>query len=459
MPIQFPNFGRISFDEANPALVGAERGQKFSQSAMMFPQDLRAKMLANQIAQAQAKYAEPMAKESLTAAQQKNQWNPKIWQSEIGLRGAQAGKLGKETQWYDREADAKIAFQKAEAQKSQIEAAQNKMKMDYLRGYLGGTSNMTPINTSSMGIEGSGTSSSGQNVSYSTGQPQSQAPATVEPSNAVYGIETPKPTREDIANKMFFNIDTFTPKIENAKKQQQSQYDSYQKTIASSILEANNAAKAKQVLATFNRAMDESTYKGPLLGVVPSSGIMSAFIPGNLTPEQEADKMVSNLLPGAITELREAMGSGQFSVADLNAAAKMKVDRTMTDEARANQSKWLNGVWDRMEEKGKFYTVMGNPKSQAEKTQADAAWAAYQREFPLISDDGKTYQGENLRNWPLFTTPKALDSIRRTGTYKPTKAERNTFMMKIPDGQGGFIMAPIKKGKVEEAFRKGAMPT
>jgi hypothetical protein len=97
MPIQFPDFQRISFDEANPMLVGAERGQKFTQSAMQFPQDLKAKMLANEIAQVQAKYAEPMAQGNLTSLNQANQWNPKIWGSEINLRGAQAGQAGAET--------------------------------------------------------------------------------------------------------------------------------------------------------------------------------------------------------------------------------------------------------------------------------------------------------------------------------------------------------------------------
>lgn len=97
MAIQFPDFQRISFDEANPMLVGAERGQKFMQNAIQFPQDMQAKILANQIAQVQAKYADPMAKEGLTAAQQQNQWNPKIWASGIGLQGAQATNLGAET--------------------------------------------------------------------------------------------------------------------------------------------------------------------------------------------------------------------------------------------------------------------------------------------------------------------------------------------------------------------------
>lgn len=97
MPIQFPDFGRISYDEANPLFKGMEQGQKLTQGFMQFPQDMQAKILANQIAQVQAKYAEPMAKEGLTAAQQQNQFNPRIWNSEIGLRGAQATNLGAET--------------------------------------------------------------------------------------------------------------------------------------------------------------------------------------------------------------------------------------------------------------------------------------------------------------------------------------------------------------------------
>jgi len=96
MPIQFPDFGRISFDEANPWLVGMERGQKFTQSNMKFPQELQAQVLANQIAQVQAQYAKPMAEQDLIKSRQANQYNPRIWESEIGLRGAQAGLAGSE---------------------------------------------------------------------------------------------------------------------------------------------------------------------------------------------------------------------------------------------------------------------------------------------------------------------------------------------------------------------------
>lgn len=97
MPIQFPDFGQISFDQANPFLVGAERGQKMTQSAIQFPQDMRAKMLANQIAAVQAKYAEPMTQADLLKEQLFNKFYPQDKQSEIGLRGAQATNLGAET--------------------------------------------------------------------------------------------------------------------------------------------------------------------------------------------------------------------------------------------------------------------------------------------------------------------------------------------------------------------------
>lgn len=101
MPIQFPDFQRLSFDEANPFLVGAERGQKFTQNLLQFPQDLRAKMLANQIAAVQAKYAEPLTQADLEKAKLYNQYYGKDIESQIGLRGAQAGNLGAETRKID----------------------------------------------------------------------------------------------------------------------------------------------------------------------------------------------------------------------------------------------------------------------------------------------------------------------------------------------------------------------
>ena len=76
MAIQFPDFQRISFDEANPVLKGLSTGQDMMQKFLKFPQDLQAQILANEIAKVNAKYAEPMAQGNLTKLTQENQWNP-----------------------------------------------------------------------------------------------------------------------------------------------------------------------------------------------------------------------------------------------------------------------------------------------------------------------------------------------------------------------------------------------
>lgn len=430
MPIQFPDFQRISFNEANPALVGAERGQALMQNFMQFPQDLQSKILANQIAAVQAQYAKPMAEGNLTKLNQENQWNPKIWGSEIGLRGAQAGLAG------------------AQATNLGVDTQTNQLKLNYLKQMLAGQGQAAPQGAAStvQGNAGVGTSAPAQGG-------QAQAPAA---TNSMYGIPVPQPGQQDIANKMLLGMDTFSPKQENAKVQIQDQYKQFQKGLGDSIQEANAANNLNQAINVFNKAMDNSTYKGHRLGHIESSGLLSP--PGNLAPEQEADRAALQMLPSAIETLKDSMGSARFSNLDMNMASKMKFDRTMDDDARSTQTQWVTGVNERMKEKAKFLSYVSDPSMGIKKSQADMLWAAYQQDFPLISNDGKNFQGTNLGNWPLYTTPKAISSVQATGSYSPSRSEKNVFMMQVPDGKGGYQIMPIKKGKVESAFRKGAKP-
>jgi len=154
MPIQFPDFNRISFDEANPLLTGMSRGQQLMQNFMQFPQELRAKMWANQIAQVQAQYAQPMAEQGLLQAKQKTEYDPKIWESEIGLRGAQTGLTNQQSKYYApniqseialRQAQtqgvpSEIALRQAQAQQAQQEANITQMKGNYFKNRLMGNS-------------------------------------------------------------------------------------------------------------------------------------------------------------------------------------------------------------------------------------------------------------------------------------------------------------------------------
>lgn len=434
MPIQFPDFNRISFDEANPYLTGVGKGQDMMQKFLQFPQELQKQILANQIASVNAKYAEPMAKGNLTKLNLENEWTPKLNQSTIGLQGAQAGQAGAQAKYLGSETSGK-----------NIENEQSALILNMLKKSIG------EQQASRNGAQSS-PSMSGQ-----VGQPQQQgiqsSNQTQQPfNNSIYGIETPPVTPDDIINKKVFGIDTYTPKKTNAQQQQQSQFKSYQDALVQSIKDANSANSMNQAISVFNNAMDNSTAKGSRWGNLPSSGLWK--LPGDFSQEQIADRAALQMVPAAIETLKDSMGSSRFSNLDMQMATKMKFDRTMDDDTRKTQTNWINGVNERMKENSKFLSTLANPQSGAKKTDADLLWAAYQQDFPLISSDGRTFKGSNLGNWPLYTTPRAIASIKATGSYTPTKSEMNTFMMKYPDGK----VLPVKKGGVENAFKKGARP-
>lgn len=456
MALQLPNFKRISFDEANPMLVGMERGQKLGQSFASFPQELKAKILANKIAEAQAKYAEPMAAAGLKTAQQHNMYDPRIWESEIGLRGATSGKLSTETKM-------------------------NNLKMDYLakvlRGQQGGTQsgggfgggpspgmgqagyggNEQP----GMGVGGGGASGQMQGNDAETGMQGAggggyggtMGQAASRPQPTVYGIPTPTPTPDDIANQMLLGIDTFTPRRENAKLQQEDQYKQHQESLANSIKAANGATAFNQALGMFNNAMDRSTYKGSALGNIPSAGIVTAGL-GNVSAEQQADRAAMNMLPSAIETLKDSMGQARFSNLDMGMAAKMKFDRTMDDKTRALQTQWIGAVHHRMQEKSKFLSLVSNPQSGLTNNQAEQLWQSYQEDLPLISQDGAKVKNSNLDKWWFYTTPKAVESLKKTGSYHISKAELDTIPMRLPNNS----VYPIKKSMFAKAFKDGARP-
>lgn len=504
MPIQFPDIQRISFDEANPWLVGAERGQKFVQNAMQFPIDLQGKMLANQIAQAQAKYAEPTAQATLKGLQQGNEWNPKIWQSNIALQQAQQAKTEKQAAWYNQEAQARVALEQSQTGQNNALSGMNQLKLQWLSHKLGqgmsqnGTDqsgNQTALSPSSYYQPQQSSTSGGQQPSQasipsSSNAPssgQTQAPsnnqlplnsvgnvsngvgnqssdAQNQQSNTVYGIPTPKPNIDDVMNKSVWGIDTFKQRSDNAKAQQEDQYKQYQTKLSEVDNAVNAALQAKSSMAVFNNAMNNTGMKGHFWGTSQTKGwtTLNPFRSNDsISNAQIADTAAATLLPGKIAQLTKVMGRQNFSNIDMNASSQMNVNRAMDDGPRTSATQWFNDVYERMNEEAKFYTVMGNPQKGTMKHIAEMLWAQYQDNFPLVNGRDKSYTGakrdapnSSLGNWPLFTTPKAIASIQATGMYKPSQAEKNIYMMKYTDGN----IYPVKRGGVEKAFRQGARP-
>ena len=385
-------------------------------------------------------------------AQQENEWNPQIWKSEIGLRnqqgkeaGAHAGYLGKQTEWYDREAQAKIKEQEALAGYHGAQAQQAALFNKMLQQRTSNNDQQTFAQTQQPSQPQQGQSANAQ-------QPTMNQPS----ANTVYGIPNPVMTNDDIINQKIFGIDTYSKKAENATKQQQDQYETFNKRLTTAVKGANAANNLDQAISVFNNAMNRASYKGSRWGNVPSSGWMTPPM-SDMSPEQEADRASAQMLPDAIATLKASMGAAQFSNLDMMQAGKMKFDRTMDDNARKVQTEWVNAVNGRSKEEAKFYQAMNKPNLGITSQDADMLWRQYQENNPLIGKDSKgndTVNFDNLGNWPLYTTPKAIKSIKETGTYKPSSSEKNVYMMEYPDKQ----ILPVKKGRVEIAFSKGARP-
>lgn len=109
MPIQPISFPMLSFEQANPSLVGAKYGQEMAQSGLKFPLEQEARRLANAIAAVNAQYAEPLKMEELEKAQLYNQYYGPDIESQMGLRSAQAGLAGAQAGLAGTEAE-KIRF-------------------------------------------------------------------------------------------------------------------------------------------------------------------------------------------------------------------------------------------------------------------------------------------------------------------------------------------------------------
>lgn len=448
MALQLPNWERMSFAEANPLLTGMQAGQQLAKA----PFDIQSMLIANQLNQLQAQkaqklmpFVEPMAQQELQKAQLENKYYAPNIQSEIGLRNAQAGLAGQQSKYYGANIQSEMDLRKAQTQEANalagkygIEAQQQALFNKILQNRFqpGQKSSATG------GIEGSSVTQTGAQVG-------GQAAA---PVSTTYGIQNPELTNDDIINQKVFGIDTYNSKQQKFKEQVLDQYKEFNKGMTESIKAADAAMGMQQAMNVFNNAMNRSTYKGATLGEIPSSGWKTALIPGDLSPEQEADRAANQMLPEAIATLRNAMGTARFSNLDMNMSRTLKFDRTLNDQTRSTMTSWITAVNDRMKEKARFESVMNNPNSGVTKQEADMLWQDYQNNFPLINSAGDTVQRSNLGNWPLYTTPKAIDSLKRTGSYTPSGREKGTFMMKLPNGE----MVPIKKGKVEAAIKKGA---
>lgn len=182
-----------------------------------------------------AQYLEPTLKEALQKAKLFNQYYGPNIESEMGLRGAQTGYYG------------------AQTDKARMDLEKMQMLMNVLRGGTAGRPNQpgpnmnqgltgTPGFMTSHGFEGSMNGQPGTDA-YANQNPMSEEEVQGVVDANERKMSHPAPTPEDFANKEVFGIDTYTPKVkayEEQQKEQQKAREAQQKIV----MEQRKAAQA-----------------------------------------------------------------------------------------------------------------------------------------------------------------------------------------------------------------------
>lgn len=433
-------------------------------------------------AESKAKTAQEKAEEDLEHARQYNKlYTPKM-QADIDVQNTTAELNRQQAQHYADRIAAEIARNKAEAQKITEEARKqqyfnNAMIRRYGIPPVGSGAQINVGNIPSLGESGlqqsqqqptaAGTSSMGeypyspttQETPSAGGQPisdQTQEAPGIQSSDTqqggggapsisyqqqydnspykagetYHGIIMPQPTLEDIENKNM-GQDSYTPKVNLAKEEAAKQSKLYTDKLASISEQADATRDMYELSNRFKNEYDLSSFTGGIYGNVPSKGsVVSAF--KKMDHEQVLDQITANALVPQVSRIKTAMGNARFSNIDMLQAENLNtLNRASEPYAVDQQAAAAKAINERMQEMKRYYSYMAL-QNKAKKEETDMLWGEYQNKFPLWVN-GKL-NTDNLGNWPLYALPKALDTLRRTGSYEPSKEDLKKIRVKFPDG-------------------------
>lgn len=373
MPFTMPNYPILTPEQANP--------------------------FASILSQAFNTYGKVQGFKEKEAAIQKalleNKFLPREKESEIALRGAQSGlygqqaeKLRQEIPFIKAKEQASIDYDKARAEKEKYESLKTKYLIDQLNNYQ--QNKESPI------LSGEGINSN-----------NSEKPS-------IYGIETPQPTQRDIANKMLFGIDSFSDKQKDAIQQQHKQADLY---LESSIANSKQIESLNDSLGLLNQL---KFWQGQIYG--PSA--LAPYTPNFSTAAKNSAQIRNELSLGGIERVRGAMDSARFAVVDTNIALGMKPQENWDGATFDRYITYMDAVKSRLNQKNEFINFMkNNPSLGADKATSDALWSLYQDQYPITSRQGNSFIVHDRNEWRKFATPEAVQSIKKTGDYRPISSK------------------------------------
>ena len=430
MAIQFPQFNRISFDEANPFLTGMQKTQ-----------DLRTALINNQINQAKAQYALPMAEQDLQKAKLINEFYPQLQKSLIGLQGAEAGLAGSEA--------SKNQFMTANPQYISPEGALMTLALNKQRGVSGGGSYSTSQPTIQPGLQGQATQGIGDSSGYSydkngnniVASPQevndilnrhsqsntvSQLSSSIanaqqnqgQPLQSQYSPDAfafnppnlPSPTGNQTADNMYFKHYGMSPVVQAQLELSKTQAQKYQDQNIERNKQFNNEAQfANQSTIDAHKFLDALDRSTSL-----ERGAIGGKGPAVRDAAQEMDAYGNNMAASATKLFDEGRAVHK---SDIELQQSAKPNRKQNKDVSFDLAQGVIAKNDRLKERQQFYaqgTQLGlKPEIM------DAMFNRFETERPYIDPITKIPNDSYKGTSKDYLKPEAVNAFLNGSTYNP----------------------------------------
>lgn len=408
------SFPILSFEQANPMLAGMNYGQGLINQS-----------LQNQLALLRNQYAPQMMQQDLLKSQLANQLSQGTLQPNISLAQQKA-------QLYTPQMQAAMALQNAQAKNALANAGLTNNQSDLLRQqtpYLVRDAESKvysdPILSRLFQItQAQKTGAIPAETLAATGLAPSAAPsdgaAPAQIGNAAPGMggnyspaSAPKLFGGDAAQNWALFGSPVNPiqmaqMMKAAQTEGSSGVTTYNDALKAASDTAQDASDMNNYINQFRNAYDKSTYKGPAKGELPSSGALSALVPGDLTPEQQADSAAQNMQELIL----KLMHTNRLTNYELQFARNLKLNRSMTPDTVKQVGDFLSAKVGRLKEQQDFLNAARSKGVDAQT--ASSLWQLYNDEKPVYNWEANKATGFK-KDWADYLKPEMVMAIKQGG--------------------------------------------
>lgn len=237
---------------------------------------------------------------------------------------------------------------------------------------------------------------------------QPQATLNVQKNSPI--TNTSQYTGTPLQNFAYFGstVDPFLLKQMQAQAEEtgKSNVQNWNETFKDAQKDVSNMNSMINNLNQFKSNYAQSYYKGTALGRIPSSGLETALIPGNLGVERSADNAANQLA----ADVGKTKLGGQITNQKLKFLMSLKPSRDMTPETVQTISDSLMMFARRGQELPQFMNAAYNMGIDSKTAQT--LWDEYNVQRPLFDYYNNTPYTQFQGSWQDFLTPDAIQSAK-----------------------------------------------